>query len=258
LHNLNEASKQKTPTGLQDNMKIVLVNPSQAGNIGAAARAMKNMGFNKMVLVNPVEFHNDNGYEMACKARDVLNNAEVFDSLQEAVADSSFIVGTSRRSGKLRPSWMEFDNGIENIVKALSNNSVHIVFGTERNGLTNEEMHFCQHKITIPAEADFGSLNLSQAILIFCYEVRKAINSFRGIRQKEYLPQFMPAQELEYMYGRLEASIGKIGYNSNEIVKNVTESFRRIFSRSKMEKRDYKMMLSICSKIDDMCKNTHE
>jgi len=236
-------------------MRVVLVNPSQAGNIGSAARAMKNMGFSKMVLVNPVDFHNDNGYEMACKARDVLYKAEVFDSLQDAVAESSFIVGTSRRSGKLRPSWMEFDKGIQNIVKALSNNPVHIVFGTERNGLTNEEMRFCHNRITIPAEADFGSLNLSQAILIFCYEVRKAINNLKGIRQKESFPQFIPALELEYMYGRLEASLGKIGYKNDEIVKNVTETFRRIFSRSKMERRDYKMMVSICSKIDDMHKN---
>jgi len=240
------------PVEYLKNITIVLVKPVGAGNIGSSARAMKNMGFSKLSLVSPVNFHNDAAYEMACKAKDLLYNAEVFDSLEDALKKSTFVIGASRRSGKHRPEYMNFDQGIKSALTAVKNNNVHIVFGTEKDGLSNEELKLCQHKISIPTNPDFGSLNLSQAVLIICHEIRKAMDLPEEV--KDFSPMYPSSEELEFMYKKLEIVLSEIGYynrKNNELINNISQGFRRIFSRSNLERRDYKMIMGFCSKIDE-------
>ncbi len=251
---------------LKTKLSVVLVNPIYSGNIGSSARAMQNMGISRLSLVNPVDFLNNSAFEMACNAKEILLNASVHTSLEDAVAASGVTVGASRRVGKSRPSFMEYEDGINKIASMLESNHVSIIFGTEKNGLTNDELKYCQHKIAIPADEDFGSLNLSQSVLIFCYEIRKALFALKGqsdkrMADREFSPSFMPAADLEFMYKSLRKALIMLGYAEKPdkaLPDNAIQSFRRIFSRSGIELRDYKLIMGLCSQVRELYGKTGE
>ena len=150
-----------------DNIYFVLVNPREPGNIGAAARAIKNMGFKNLQLVNPPEnFIEGHDFWLACHATDLLKEAEVYQSLKDALSDKALVAGTSRRTGKKRGLILPLEEAAKEIRKAASNNRVAILFGREDRGLTNEEVEECGFLINIPTSEDAPSLNLAQAVLL--------------------------------------------------------------------------------------------
>ena len=154
-----------------DQVKIVLVNPSHPGNIGATARAMKNMGLTELCLVDPVVFPSPEADARASGADDILANAKVVSTLGEALADCEQVFGTSARSRTL--PWPLL-NPRECAQQALTKSKAKqaFVFGRERTGLTNEELALCHFHIHIPTNPDFSSLNLAAAVQVMCYELR--------------------------------------------------------------------------------------
>ena len=161
-------------------IRIVLVETSHPGNIGASARAMKTMGFDDLVLVAPQEFPCAEATARASGADDVLSRARVVESLSEAIADCGFIVGASARSRSLPWPTVDPRTCARTVVTEAADNTVAIVLGPEHSGLTNEDLGVCQQLVQIPANPDYSSLNLAMAVQVLCYELRMARDEAAG------------------------------------------------------------------------------
>ncbi|MBV8801935.1 MAG: RNA methyltransferase, partial [Gammaproteobacteria bacterium] len=157
-----------------DNIRIVLVNPSHPGNIGATARAMKTMGLKKLYLVNPRLFPHTNANEMASGALDVLGQAVVVDELDEALTDCELVVGTSARERAI--PWPQLlPRELADLARIeAQKTTIAIVFGREQSGLTNDELDRCHFHLIIPSNPDYSSLNLAAAVQVVAYELRVA------------------------------------------------------------------------------------
>ena len=158
----------------QDNIYFILVEPKEPGNIGASARAIKNMGFRNLCLVNPPSEMNDEGRWFARNAHDVLDSVMIYRSVADAVRDKSIVVGTTRRRGKKRGIIMPADEGASRIYRIAGGNKIAILFGREARGLLNEEVEECGFMLSIPSSRLQPSLNLSHAVLIVAYELFRA------------------------------------------------------------------------------------
>ena len=159
---------------MQISVRIVLVETSHPGNIGAAARAMKTMGLDELVLVAPRDFPSADATARASGADDVLARARVVDSLGDAIADCGFVAGASARLRKL--SWPVVDPraGAASLQKHAGETKVAMVFGPEHSGLTNEDLGRCNQVVHIPANPAYSSLNVAMAVQVLCYELRMA------------------------------------------------------------------------------------
>jgi tRNA/rRNA methyltransferase len=153
---------------------IVLVEPQNPGNIGMVCRAMKNMGLFDLRLVNPCPVDHPEAVKFAVSAKDMLGKAALFPTLAAALADVPISVATTRRHGKYRQEIFMPDEIADKILADGGVNGAAIVFGRDDSGLTTDEVALCRWQATIPTGNEFGSLNLAQAVLIFCYELFKA------------------------------------------------------------------------------------
>src|SRR6478672_1762081 len=152
-------------------LRIVLSRTSHPGNIGAAARAMKTMGFADLRLVSPKAFPAVEANAMASGAVDVLEAARVFDTLEDALADVVHAVGFSARSRDLSHPVQSLRDAAPDIVARSAHGKVALVFGNETFGLSNEELARCQAFVSIPANPHYASLNLAAAVQVACYEL---------------------------------------------------------------------------------------
>ena len=156
------------------NIRIVLVETSHTGNMGSVARAMKTMGLTNLWLVNPLVKPDSQAIALAAGASDVIGNAQIVDTLDEALAGCSLVVGTSARSRTL--PWPMLDPrecGLKSVAEG-QHAPVALVFGRERVGLTNDELQKCHYHVAIAANPEYSSLNLAMAVQVIAYEVRMA------------------------------------------------------------------------------------
>jgi tRNA/rRNA methyltransferase len=234
--------------GAPDKFAFVLFKPQSAGNIGAAARAIKNMGFDDLRLVAPGPHSRTNNREavaMAVHAGDVLAGAKTLPDLASALADCSISVGTTSRRGgyrgraePLRPLAAELD--------ALSrSNKIALVFGREDRGLTNREIKLCNRLITIPTAPEYPSLNLAQAVMVVAYELMMASNTSAaastataGVRRITAAP----ALKSEAMLSRMTDALVSIGFISDENPDHIMLALREILGRSGLTAREVKIL----------------
>jgi tRNA (cytidine32/uridine32-2'-O)-methyltransferase len=160
-------------------LRVVLVNTTHPGNIGGVARAMKNMGVGQLVLVAPKSFPNDAAFARAAGATDVLDQARVVETLDQAVAGCQLVVGASARGRHIPWPVVDPRQLAEQVISVFAGSAaelpqVALVFGREDRGLTNEELHRCHRHVHIPSNPEFGSLNLAAAVQVICYEMRMA------------------------------------------------------------------------------------
>lgn len=227
-----------------DNIRIVLVEPQVPGNVGAAARAIKNMGLSRLVLVAPWFKNHPQARYMAHGSEDVLDRAVICDDLSEAVADSVLVCGTTQRKRHNTP-FSELRAAAPDILEAASTGPVSILFGREDKGLSNDNLKHCQLLITIPSAPAQPSLNLSQAIMVTAYELYTAVRPPHQPRL-----DLAPAAELAEMYDHLERSLTTLGLRQWNEGDNYMKSLRRVFSRTKMERRDTATIHKLCGEID--------
>ena len=152
-------------------IRIVLVEPRGQFNIGSVVRVMKNMGLYELALVNPADFHNNETYKASVGARDLLNKALVFPTLEDAIKDTSLVIGTTRRAGKLRRLFCSIEELPEKLFPVLKEGKAAILFGREESGLTTRETDLCNILVNIPSSKSFPSLNLSHAVAVVCYKL---------------------------------------------------------------------------------------
>ncbi|MBN1379332.1 MAG: RNA methyltransferase [Gammaproteobacteria bacterium] len=231
-------------------INIVLVESSHPGNIGAAARAMKTMGLNRLSLVNPVKYPCAEATARASGADDVLATARVFESLDQALAESSFVIGTSARERRLQWPNLGPDAAAMQLLQHAVVSEVALVFGREKYGLTNEELARCQALVTIDANPAYSSLNLASAVQIMTYELRRQILRAEGVvtETAEAKESLATAAELEGMYGHLEQTLSEIGVIKTEQPKAMLmRRLRRLFNRTQLSGTEVNILRGILS-----------
>lgn len=229
-----------------ENVAFVLHCPHFPENIGAAARAMKNMGIRRLLVVRPFDCDLTRILKMAThKAEDVVLAMEVYDQLEDALAPFSHVVGTTARTGSHRQTLKSPARLAEELVPISQNNQVAVVFGPESSGLSGRELKYCQSLVTIPT-ADFSSLNLAQAVMIIAYEIFLAAVE----PPKSFAPRLANSQELEGMYAHLQETLAKISFINPENPEYWMMSVRRFFGRIGLRAREVRMIRGICRQID--------
>jgi tRNA/rRNA methyltransferase len=226
------------------NIRVVLVRPHGAANVGAAARAMKNMGLHELVLVHPQLTHSFWSRAMAVHADDVLSQMRRYNSLDEAVADCSLVVGTTCRDGLYRAAAESPRTVAPRIIAAAAANRVALVFGPEDHGLSNEDLKACHQLIAIPSDPGYASLNLAQAVMVCCYELFVAATG-----NPENVPVLAPAERLAFMFERLQAAFLSIGFLHADNPDHIMFAFRRLLGRAQMEERDVRILLALARQI---------
>lgn len=220
---------------------VVLVEPKGAANVGSVSRAMKNMGFSRLRLVQAGEWYGPEARMMAMAGRDVLESAEVFGSLPEAVADCGHVVATTRRGGSLRAGGRPPREMARNLLSLAAANRVALVFGPEDRGLSNEELALCQAVCTIPADPEMSSLNLAQAVLILCYECYLAA----GGEPPPVAPEMAAHGELEAMYEQMEEELARIGFLQGSHREHMMVVLRQMFGKAELTSREVRIVRGI-------------
>lgn len=231
---------------------VVLVEPQGAGNIGSVCRAMLNYGATDLRLVNPQVDHL--GFEarkMAVKAADLLEQARIYSTLNEALADCTLCIGTTRRFGRYREGLLHPDEAAELILEIHAPDVPALVFGREDKGLFTCELDLCQRFITIPTDSRLPSMNLSQAVLVCLYEVYKKEGEMRG--QDHGRKKLTSNSQLESLYQHMCQSLLHIGYLNPQNPDHIMRSFRRIMGRAGLNDREVRILRGMFNQIDISC-----
>jgi tRNA (cytidine32/uridine32-2'-O)-methyltransferase len=241
---------------IKPNVRIVLVSTSHPGNIGAVARAMKNMGLSRLFLVNPKHFPSDEACARASGADDVLENARVTQSLDEAVSDCALVIGTSARIRAMPQPMLNVREAAKKItVEAESGIQTALVFGSERVGLDNEELLRCNYHVCVPTVEDFSSLNLAAAVQIFTYELRlAAISGCFSETDKHVSKETVTAKELEGLYRHIEETIIAVQFLDPKNPRKIMTRLRRIISRARIDKNDLDLLRGMLKAIQHKVK----
>ena len=236
------------------NVKIILVGTSHSGNIGSAARAMKVMGLSQLILVDPLCEVDEQTLALAAGAADIAQNALIVNTLDEAIADSGLVVGSSARSRTLEWPMLEPRECGEKFAAEGEQYPVALIFGRERTGLTNDELQKCHYHVCIPANPEYSSLNLAMAVQTLAYEVRVAFLE----RQKQTFPAQEEAyprhEELEMFYQHLEKVITNTQFISADKPNLVMNKLRRLFSRARPEAQELNILRGILTSIEKRVK----
>lgn len=241
-------------------IRIVLVNTTHPGNIGAAARAMKNMGLSQLVLVEPLEFPSDRAVWRAANALDVLEGAVVVETLDEAVADCGLVVGTSARGRSIPWPLMTPRECGERAMVEVGAHDVAIVFGREDRGLTNVELHKCNYHVHIPSNPDYSALNLGSAVQVLCYEMRMAYLQVESGKEISFDDWDMPPAkhtDVERYFDHLEETLVKLGYLSPDNPRQTMTRLRRLYSRIRLDEMELSMLRGVLTAIQNFVFHTN-
>ena len=219
---------------LLNSVKIVLVGTTHPGNIGAAARAMKNMGFRHLSLVKPKEFPSDVATYRSKAAKDILENALIFNNLEEAVVDCELVIGTSARDRKVPWPILSPKESAEEVSKSLKIHKIAIVFGREDRGLTNEELGLCNYHVHIPTDPEYSSLNLSQAVQILVYEIRMAVLS-DDENQDYWDVDLANNNQTEMLIQHMDELMQEVEFYDVDNPRKLLLRVRRFFKRSRID-----------------------
>lgn len=234
----------------KDNISFVLIEPKEAGNIGAAARAIKNTGFKNLELVRPKKFLTDEARRMAYNSIDVLEKAKVCSSFEDAIKDKCLIVGTTRRIGRQRGLILPLKEGAKRIISVAKRNRVALLFGREDRGLNNREVEECGFMVTIPTDMSSPSMNLAQSVLLVAYEV--SLCTF-----KTTSPEVVKREDLESLYKHLESALKLLEYitrGNRDMRARIMRNLKRLFNRAGLMEWEVKMLHGICSQIEKKIK----
>lgn len=241
---IGKSSKDNTSL---DNIRIVLVNTSHPGNIGAVARAMKNMGLSKLVLVEPKKFPHDEATWRASSANDVLESAQVCASLEEAVAECGLVIGTSARGRTIPWPLLDPRHCAQRAYAEASKHEVAFVFGREDRGLTNEELQLCNLHLNIPADEEYSSLNLAMAVQVVSYELRMKhlSDDLTDDALAEWDQPPATIEQLQRYFEHLEETLLEMGFLNPRAPKQLMTRMRRLYSRARPDDMEINILRGI-------------
>lgn len=244
-----------------DALRIVLLQPSHPGNIGGVARAMKNMGLSQLCLVSPRAFPHPEAAARAAGADEVLAQAKVCASLDEAIADCALVIGTSDRQRAI--PWPNTDppGAARLLVEAADKRSVALIFGPERTGMTNEQLDRCHYLVQIPANPTFSSLNLVCAVQVMAYEIwcaaldRAAPSEPPGATAA---PTDLASQaDLQRFFAHLEQVLVEIDFLDPDNPRKLMRRLMRLFARTRLDNNEINILRGILTAVQQLrWKNT--
>lgn len=234
---------------------IILDEPENPDNIGAAARSMKNMGLKEMRLVSPPENWLYHARTLAVGAADLLEKAQVYDTIQDALADRHLVIGTTRRLGNFRRAHIEFDDAMARVqAEHRSRRKAAVLFGKESKGLSNESLRLCDWFATIPTSPDYPSINLAQAVMIVCYSLFNGSVATQGYQKWAVVTK----QEFEQMMSAFNDALRALEYKA-PVAERIDHTFRDLVKRSGVLKPEAQMFLGlsrrICERSGSLYKN---
>ena len=222
---------------------FVLFRPQSPGNIGAAARAIKNMGFDDLRLVAPGTLKSREAVAMAVHADDVLANATIYPELADAIADCSIAVGTTSRRGGYRSRADPLRAAAVELDALAAANKIALVFGREDRGLTNRELKLCHRLVTISTAPEYPSLNLAQAVMVVAYELMMAANESAAAKVKaDRATHFVEASTSDPMLERMAEALVAIGFIPDDNPDHIMLAIREIFGRSGLTAREVEIL----------------
>ena len=229
-------------------IRIVLVDTSHPGNIGASARAMKNMGLASLVLVRPQSYPDPEAHARASGAADVLAGARVEATIDAAVADCGLVLGTSARGRSARHRVLDARQAAVELVGATAARPAAVLFGGERNGLANEELAQCHALIRIPAAADYESLNLAQAVQIVCYEILMATRAAQPRQESVLEPA--TAREMAALNAHLDTVLGQVGFMHEGNAAQLGPRIQRLLMRAVPDDSEVRILRGLLAAIE--------
>lgn len=243
--------EQDSVRAVLDRVRIVLVGTVHTGNIGSAARAMKNMGLGRLVLVAPLEFPSREATWRAVQATDVLEAARVVPTLADAVADCTLVIGTSARERRIQlPQLAPRELGAA-CMDARTDERIALVFGREDSGLSNEELRLCHWHLHFPTSPDYASLNLAAAVQLACYELRMA-----ALERAQALPAaagwdepLATVEGIERFYEHLEQTLTHIGFLNPAAPRQLMTRLRRLFNRVRLDQMELNILRGMLTEI---------
>lgn len=250
-----------------EHIKIIMVETAHPGNIGSAARAMKTMGLENLVLVNPQYYPCEQATWMASGAKDVLEKAVVVPTLAEAISDCQFVIGTSARNRRI--PWPMVDPRAcgQVVVEAVEKGAqVGIVFGRESKGLSNEELQQCSSHLYIPSSEEYGVLNVAMAVQVVSYELRMRYLSVKAESQpKQTMPvEFLTrwdeplanGRELQAFNEHLEQALLDIDFLNPGHPKQIIPRLKRLFSRARLDKSELNMLRGFLNSVQALTRKS--
>jgi len=229
-------------------IRVVLLRPSHPGNVGAAARAMKTMGITQLRLVRPKHFPHSDARAMASGAADVLESAHACANLEEALAGTTYSVALSARERELSHSSLDARAAAQELLSAARKDEVAIVFGNETVGLTNKEIMRCSALARIPADPEYASLNLAQAVQVIAYELRMAALAPSAAPAKT---AYATHEEMEKLFAHLERSLYASGYLHPRHPRRLMDRLRRLFAKARLEAVEVNILRGMLAAWDD-------
>lgn len=229
--------------------RIVLVGTTHPGNIGASARAMKNMGLNDLALVAPRCFPDDEATARASGADDLLAGATVVDTLEEAIRDCVYVAGASARSRAIHWPYLEPRECAARLIAESAGGPVAVVFGPEKSGLSNTDLDHCDTLLSIPANPGFSSLNLAMAVQVVAYELLLAGHESPESAFEPDAPA-ATSEELEYFYAHLETVLRDIRFLDPDNPRVLMRRLRRLFVRARPDRNELNILRGILTAVD--------
>lgn len=235
-------------------IRIVLVNTTHPGNIGGAARALKNMGLSRLILVAPKEWPADRALWRAASALDVLDKIQVVDTLEEAVADCGLVVGTSARERRIPWPLVTPRECGDRVWSEVSQHEAAIVFGREDRGLTNDELQKCNYHVHIPSNPEYTSLNLAAAVQVIAYEIRmSALNAENGapVHFDDWDMPRAKQQDLEHYYKHLQDTLEGLSFITPDNPRQTLTRLRRLYNRIRLDKMELSILRGVLTSVQN-------
>ncbi len=237
-----------------NNIRIVMINTSHPGNIGAAARVMKNMGLTRLYLVNPKQFPNYEATAMASGADDLLSQATVCSSFEEALEGCRLVLGTTARERKIQHEFIDAREAGGLSVCESAQHEVALVFGRERTGLTNDEIGLCHKLINIPTNPDYSSLNVASAVQIVTYEVMMAfqMGQVQTTLKPEESTEYASSEDIERFYEHLQQTLIDIDFLRIKQSPQLMPKLRHVYNRIRLKQEELNILRGILNKTQKL------
>ena len=234
-----------------NNIKIVLVRTYHPGNIGSAARAMKTMGLNQLVLVEPREFPSVEADKMASNATDILQGACVVETISQAIADCHLVLACTARSRGFDLPEVTPEQAAHRLTRLASQQQkVALIFGPERMGLSNQDLHNATHRVMIPTSPDYSSLNMASAVQILSYEIYKAsLGDCSPKQSAEPNRQLPEAQAMQQFYAHFEETLNDTGFIIKNHPGDIMKKLQTLFRRAEMDETELNILRGILASI---------
>jgi len=230
--------------------RFVLVNTSHPGNIGATARAMKNMGLSELCLVAPQQYPSAEATARASGADDLLASARCYDTLDKAIADATLVIGASARCRSLPLPVLDPHQCATLLHEQAGAAQSAILFGRERTGLTNDELDRCHYLVQIPSNPDYSSLNVAAAVQVIAYEIRMAAIARGGAPAPVQEADYASAGQMEQFYAHLERTLVEIEFLDPGNPRQLMRRVRRLFGRARPDQNEINILRGILTAVD--------